>query len=57
MAPQPLLQRYQVDIPKMALGLHEAQKNGQLLVAEEEGSAVGFAWFLPTGTFGDFCTN
>jgi len=52
-APQPLLQRYQVDIPKMALALHDAQKNGQLVVAEDEGRALGFAWFLPTGTFGN----
>ena len=50
-APQPLLQRYQVDIPKLALAMHEAQKSGQLLVAEEDARALGFAWFLPTGTF------
>jgi GNAT superfamily N-acetyltransferase len=50
-APQPLLQRYEVDIPKLALALHEAQQQGQLLVAEEDGRALGFAWFLPDGTF------
>ena len=50
--PQPLLQRYEVDLARMALGLHDAQQAGQLLVVEEQGRALGFAWFLPTGTFG-----
>jgi ribosomal protein S18 acetylase RimI-like enzyme len=50
--PQPLLQRYQVDLPKLGLALKDAQKAGQLLVVEEEGRVLGFAWFLPTGTFG-----
>jgi ribosomal protein S18 acetylase RimI-like enzyme len=50
-APQPLLVRYEVDAPKLAQSLREAQENGQLLVADEEGRACGFAWFLPTGTF------
>jgi GNAT superfamily N-acetyltransferase len=51
-APQPLLVRYEVNLPKLALALKEAQAGGQVLVAEEDGRALGFAWFLQTGTFG-----
>jgi GNAT superfamily N-acetyltransferase len=49
--PQPLLVRYQVDLPKLALALEQARRDGQLLVAEDQGRALGFAWYLPTGTF------
>jgi ribosomal protein S18 acetylase RimI-like enzyme len=51
-APQPLLQRYQVSVARLTADLHTAAEHHQLLVADEEGSARGFAWYLPTGTFG-----
>jgi ribosomal protein S18 acetylase RimI-like enzyme len=51
-AEQPLLQRYQVSAERLARDLAGACAAGQLLIAEEEGAALGFAWFLPSGTFG-----
>ena len=51
-APQPLLSRYQITAEKLTQSLEGALARGDgLIVAEEEGSARGFAWFLPTGTF------
>jgi GNAT superfamily N-acetyltransferase len=52
-AEQPLLVRYQVVAERLARDLDSACAARQLLVAEEEeGAALGFAWFLPSGTFG-----
>jgi ribosomal protein S18 acetylase RimI-like enzyme len=49
---QPLLVRYQVTADKLARDLHAAHAKGELLIADEDGAARGFAWYLPTGTFG-----
>ena len=52
-APQPLLQRYEVTAARLGQLLVEAVGRGEpLLVAEADGVARGFAWFLRTGTFG-----
>jgi ribosomal-protein-alanine N-acetyltransferase len=52
-APQPLLVRYQIAADRLATLLHEAlARRDPLLVVEEGGRARGFAWFLPSGTFG-----
>jgi ribosomal protein S18 acetylase RimI-like enzyme len=51
-APQPLLARYEITAEKLTKNLMGAISRGDgLIVVEEEGSARGFAWFLPTGTF------
>ena len=42
-APQPLLQRYQVTAERLAADLGAAVERGQVIVVEEEGAAVGFA--------------
>jgi len=50
---QPLLSRYEVTAERLARDLQQALDRGDpVLVAEEDGRAVGFAWFFPTGTFG-----
>ncbi len=52
-AGQPLLERYEMSADKLERELTAALSRGdQVLVAEEGGRAVGFAWFLATGTFG-----
>jgi len=50
---QPLLSRYEVTAERLTRDLQQAVDRGDpVLVAEEDGRAVGFAWFFPTGTFG-----
>ena len=52
-AGQPLLERYEMSADKLARELSGALVRGdQVLVAEEGGRPLGFAWFLLTGTFG-----
>jgi ribosomal protein S18 acetylase RimI-like enzyme len=49
---QPLLGRYRVSAEALARDLDAAIGRGEVLVAEEAGRPVGFAWFLPSGTLG-----
>ena len=52
-AAQPLLVRYGTSADRLASDLAAGLEGGQgLLIAEAEGRAVGFAWFLPVGAFG-----
>jgi ribosomal protein S18 acetylase RimI-like enzyme len=52
-APQPLLQRYEIAPDRLATLLREAHERGDpLIVAEELGRARGFCWFLPSLTLG-----
>jgi ribosomal protein S18 acetylase RimI-like enzyme len=51
-APQELLRRYGTTAEKLTLFLERAFDRGDpLLVADEDGAAVGFAWFHTGGTF------
>lgn len=53
-APQPLLQRYEISAERLAQLLGDAIARGEpVLVAQDEsGEARGFAWYLRSGTFG-----
>jgi ribosomal protein S18 acetylase RimI-like enzyme len=51
-APQPLLERYGVTATGLARDLVAALGRGEpVLVADDGGAIVGFAWFLHHGTF------
>jgi ribosomal protein S18 acetylase RimI-like enzyme len=51
-ADQPLLQRYAMTPARLGEQLAGALDRGEeLIVVEEEGEPVGFAWFLLRGTF------
>lgn len=51
-APQPLLSRYGVTAQGLARDLTAAIDRGEpVLVADEGAGAIGFAWFLYSGTF------
>ncbi|HEX9104869.1 MAG TPA: GNAT family N-acetyltransferase [Polyangia bacterium] len=52
-APQPLLVRYEISSTRLAQLLAEAIGRGEpVLVADDGGSARGFAWYLHSGTLG-----
>ena len=52
-APQPLLQRYEITATRLGQLLAEAVGRGeQLLVADDGRAARGFAWFLRAGSLG-----
>lgn len=52
-APQPLLRRYEIGAARLAQLVGEAIARGEpVLVADDGGAPVGFAWYLRSGTFG-----
>jgi GNAT superfamily N-acetyltransferase len=52
-APQPLLTRYEVSATRLAQLLTDAIGRGEpVLVADDGGTAHGFAWFLRSGSLG-----
>jgi ribosomal protein S18 acetylase RimI-like enzyme len=50
---QPLLKRYELSAASLLRVLEaELERGDEVLVVEEGGAPVGFAWFLSRGTFG-----